>query len=56
MSPNMRPAVNLSMVYSYYEIGRIIVEEEQNGQEKADYGKYILKELSKYLTEQFGKG
>lgn len=53
---NVKTAVNLSMVYSYYEIGRIIVEEEQNGHEKADYGKYILKELSQYLTEHFGKG
>lgn len=53
---SVKTAVNLSMVYSYYEVGRIIVEEEQNGQEKADYGKYILKELSQYLTENFGKG
>jgi len=52
----VKSAVNLAMVYSYYEIGKMIVEEEQNGQEKADYGKYILKELSQYLTEQFGKG
>ena len=42
---NVKTAVNLSMVYSYYEIGRIIVEEEQNGHEKADYGKYIYDPL-----------
>jgi len=53
---NVKTAVNLSMVYSYYEVGRMIVEEEQNGKEKADYGKYIIKELSQYLTEKFGKG
>lgn len=30
------------MVYSYYEAGRMIVEEEQQGKERAEYGKYIL--------------
>lgn len=53
---NAKTAVNLSMVYTYYEIGKRIVQEEQNGQERADYGKYLIKELSKYLTKQFGKG
>lgn len=48
--------MNLSMVYTYYEIGKRIVQEEQNGQERADYGKYLIKELSEYLTKQFGKG
>lgn len=49
-------SVNISMVYTYYEIGRRIVEEEQNGKERADYGKYLLKDLSEYLTENSGKG
>ena len=53
---NAKTAVNLAMVYSYYEIGRMIVEEEQRGSERAEYGKYILKELSIYLTKRFGKG
>lgn len=53
---NVKTAVNLSMVYTYYEIGKRIVQEEQNGQARADYGKYLIKELSKYLTKQFGKG
>ena len=44
-------ALNISMVYSYYEVGRMIVEEEQNGEQHAEYGKAILKELSKRLTE-----
>ena len=44
------------MVYTYYEIGRMIVEEEQNGEQRAEYGQYILKNLSAYLTENFGKG
>lgn len=53
---NVKTAVNISMVYTYYEIGRRIVEEEQNGKDRADYGKYLLKELSEYLTFNFGKG
>lgn len=48
--------VNTAMVYSYYEAGRMIVEEEQNGNERASYGKYILKTLSERLTQEFGKG
>lgn len=36
-------ALNISMVYSYYEVGRMIVEEEQNGEQRAEYGKAILK-------------
>lgn len=49
-------AVNQTMVYTYYEIGRIIVEDEQKGKERAEYGKQVLKELSKKLTIEFGKG
>ncbi len=53
---NAKTAVNLAMVYAYYEIGRMIVEEEQHGQNRATYGKQILQELSKYLSEKYGKG
>lgn len=53
---NAKTAVNLSMVYAYYEIGRMIVEEEQHGENRATYGKKLLKELSTYLTGMFGKG
>ena len=49
-------ALNISMVYSYFEVGRMIIEEEQNGKQRAEYGKAILKELSKRLTESLGKG
>ncbi len=49
-------ALNISMVYSYYEVGRMIVEEEQNGERRAEYGKAILSELSNRLTDKFGKG
>ncbi len=53
---NAKTAVNLSMVYAYYEIGRRIVEEEQHGENRAEYGKYLIKELSAYLIKNFGKG
>ena len=53
---NAKTAVNLSMVYAYFEIGRMIVEEEQHGANRAAYGTQLLKELSLYLTQQFGKG
>lgn len=49
-------AVNSAMVEAYWKIGRRIVEEEQNGKERAEYGKEILQNLSKVLTEEFGKG
>ena len=49
-------AINSAMVEAYWEIGRRIVEEEQNGKERAEYGKEILQNLSKELTEEFGKG
>ncbi len=53
---NVKKAANLAMVYSYFEVGRMIVEEEQNGENRAQYGKYILKELAEYLKDNFGKG
>ena len=49
-------AVNQAMVNAYWKIGRRIVEEEQGGAERANYGKQILKQLSIALTEEFGKG
>jgi predicted nuclease of restriction endonuclease-like (RecB) superfamily len=49
-------AINSAMVQSYWEIGRLIVEEEQNGETRAQYGKQLLKQLSVQLTEEFGKG
>lgn len=49
-------AVNQTMVLTYYEIGRMIVEDEQNGESRAEYGKALLKDLSIHLTEKFGKG
>lgn len=48
--------VNQTMVYTYYEVGRIIVEHEQEGEERAAYGKGLLKSISKRLSKDFGKG
>lgn len=49
-------AVNSVMVETYWLIGKRIVEEEQEGKERAEYGEAILKNLSIALTEEFGKG
>lgn len=51
-----KTAVNAAMVYTYYEIGRRIVEEEQHGENRAAYGKQLLQGLSDHLTKEFGKG
>ena len=48
--------VNFVSVVQNWEIGRMIVEEEQGGEAKAKYGKYIIKELSVKLTAEFGNG
>lgn len=49
-------AVNTAMVNAYWEIGKRIVEEEQEGNTRADYGKGLLKGLAKELKAEFGKG
>lgn len=49
-------AVNTSMVYTYYGIGQYIVDYEQNGMARAEYGKSVLKRLSARLTDEFGEG
>jgi len=53
---NAYRAVNFSMVQAYWQIGKIIVEQEQSGKKKADYGKYLVIDLSERLTNDFGKG
>lgn len=53
---SVKTAINLSMVYTYYEIGKRIFLEEQNGKERAGYGKFLLKNLSIKLSEKFGNG
>ena len=49
-------SVNHTMVLTYFEIGRLIVEEQQNGKERAEYGTELLSNLSKTLINEFGKG
>ncbi len=49
-------AVNLAMVQAYWEVGRVIVEEEQRGAERAEYGTALIMELSRRLTRDYGKG
>jgi hypothetical protein len=48
--------INSVMVYTYYEIGRMIVEDEQKGSKKAEYGEQVLETLSRKLMKAFGKG
>ncbi len=49
-------AVNTAMVTAYWLIGKRIVLEEQKGQDRANYGEKLLKNLSKELTAEFGNG
>ncbi len=53
---NADSSVNFIMVEAYWRIGQRIVEEEQEGQTKAAYGKELIKELSKQLGDEFGRG
>jgi hypothetical protein len=48
--------VNTTMLAAYWKIGHIIVEQEQEGEIKARYGKRLLTELSKQLTTELGRG
>jgi hypothetical protein len=48
--------VNLAMLQSYWRIGYLIVEYEQKGEARAEYGKGVLEEISRRLTSEFGKG
>ena len=49
-------AVNTAMVHAYFEIGRPIVEDEQYGRARAEYGEETLKMLSARLMAEFGRG
>ena len=53
---NAYRAVNSIMVETYWKIGQRIVEEEQNGKSRAEYGEKLIEKLSRYLTDTFGKG
>ena len=52
----VRQSVNSAMVQSYWQIGQLIIEDEQQGESRAAYGKQQLQQLSKQLTERLGKG
>ena len=49
-------AINIAEVYTKYNVGRYIIEHEQEGNYKAAYGKQVLKQLSEKLTNKYGKG
>ncbi|PKP19943.1 MAG: hypothetical protein CVU05_10200 [Bacteroidetes bacterium HGW-Bacteroidetes-21] len=49
-------SVNTTITKTYYEIGKLIVEEEQNGSVRAEYGKKLIESISNKLSEEFGKG
>ncbi|MFZ3193807.1 MAG: PDDEXK nuclease domain-containing protein [Moraxellaceae bacterium] len=53
---HVRQAVNTAMVESYWQIGRMIVEHEQHGNSRAEYGQQQLSQLSQQLTDRLGKG
>jgi hypothetical protein len=49
-------SVNSTMIATYWNIGRRIVEEEQHGKERAEYGSELIKMLAKELTHEYGSG
>ena len=49
-------AINTNMVKTYWELGQLIVEEEQQGEKRAEYGKYLITELAKRLQKEYGSG
>jgi len=53
---HLQYTVNSAMVQTYWHIGKIIVEDEQKGELRAEYGKKQLEQISKALTDEFGKG
>ena len=53
---HLKTTIDTTMVYTYYGVGKYIVEDEQQGETRAAYGKTVLKRLSVRLTEKYGKG
>ena len=53
---NVYRTANMEMLQAYWNVGREIVEEEQKGKDRAEYGEYLIKTLSAKLTKAFGKG
>lgn len=52
----LQQTINTTMVQTYWHVGRIIVEDEQKGSERASYGKQVIPQLAEILTSEFGKG
>ena len=52
----VRQTVNTTMAQTYWQIGRLIVEDEQGGSARAEYGKRVLSDLARRLTTEFGEG
>ncbi len=53
---HLQQNINSAMVQTYWQVGHLIVEDEQQGNERAEYGKQVLQQLSNELTAEFGKG
>lgn len=53
---NVARQVNNELLSAYWNIGRVIVEHEQGSNERAEYGKDTMRQLSRTLTKEFGKG
>ena len=53
---HVKRQLDSTIVTVYYEVGRMIVEREQRGKKRAQYGAKLIKGLSEYLTAQYGKG
>lgn len=49
-------SVNHERVLMYWQIGKVIFEEEQGGQDRAEYGEFLIKSISQELQPQFGSG
>ena len=52
----VKTAIDTTMVYTYYGVGQYIVEDEQQGEQRAQYGQAVLKNLSARLTDKYGEG
>lgn len=52
----VKTTIDTTMVYTYYGVGQYIVEDEQQGEQRAQYGQTVLKNLSARLTNKYGQG
>ena len=52
----VKTTIDTTMVYTYYGVGQYIVDDEQQGEQRAQYGQAVLKKLSVRLTDKYGEG